>query len=105
MDGHFTDIQGFKKAVHVFAKYGRMELESRLVEFKDKHDARAGALESGTKATPELRDGRMRRPYRGNDASSAWLYLLPGLFTIAIVFNSNAQGIAMAVALLSKRDP
>ena len=39
-DGQFSDIQGFCKAVQISAKGGRTELENRLVEYKDKHDAR-----------------------------------------------------------------
>ena len=55
----FTDIQSFYKAVQVSAKGARTELESRLLEYKDKHDARLD--ESVSISTPERRDGRKRR--------------------------------------------
>ena len=68
--GQFTDIQGFCKAVQVSAKGGRSELESRLLDYKDKHDARADAFVPIS--TPERRDGRRRSPYRGEPTGNAW---------------------------------
>ena len=71
--GKFTDIQGFCKAVDVSAKGARTELESRLLEYKDHHDARV--VPSVIPSTPERRDGRKRSPYRGDTV--AWPTVAP----------------------------
>ena len=76
--GHFTEIQAFCKAIQVSAKGARTELERRLLEYKDQHDARV--VPGVNPSTPERRDGRMRNPYRGDDAAApdgAWLNSLP----------------------------
>ena len=65
---HFTEIQGFCKAVQISAKGARTELESHLMEYKDHHDARV--VPSLNPSTPERRDGRKRSPYRSDTV--AW---------------------------------
>ena len=71
--GHFTEIQGFCKAVQISAKGGRTELGSRLLEYKDHHDARV--VPSVIPSTPERRDGRKRCLYRGDTV--AWPTVAP----------------------------
>ena len=70
---HFTEIQGFCKAIQISAKGARTELESRLLEYKDHHDARV--VPSVNPSTPERRDGRKRSPYRGDTV--AWPTVAP----------------------------
>ena len=68
----FSAIQGFCKAEDVSANGARAELETRLVEFKDKQDAGDVAspiIHSKTDAhvsTPEGSPDRLRSPHRGN---------------------------------------
>ena len=71
--GHFLEIQGFCKAIKISAKGARTELECRLMEYKEQHDARV--VPSVNPSTPERRDGRKRSPHRGD--TFAWPTVVP----------------------------